>query len=129
MKQIISVIIFTILSYNLSSQNIKQSGAMIVFSETRHEYGEIPQNSDGCCYFYYKNTGTEPLLISEIGTNCGCTVPTWSKKPLLPGKTGKIKVKYNTTLPGEFRKIVCVKSNAVNRNPTILRIHGKVLKK
>ena len=103
--------------------------AKITFLYTEYNYGNIMQNGNGCCFFYYRNTGTAPLLLHSVTTSCGCTVPTWSKKPLLPGKTGKIKVKYNTSLPGEFRKIICVKSNAVNRNPTILRIHGKVLKK
>ena len=101
----------------------------ITFLYTKYDYGEIPQNGNGCCFFYYRNTGTAPLLLHSVTTSCGCTVPTWSKKPLLPGKTGKIMVRYNTSLPGEFRKIVCVKSNAANRNPAILRIHGRVMKK
>ncbi len=102
-------------------------GAMIKFSCETCDYHNIAQVCSGICYFVYTNTGTEPLVLSSVSTSCGCTVPYWSKKPLLPGKSARIKVVYNTSHLGTFRKVISVKSNAANNPSAVLRIKGKVV--
>jgi len=61
----------------------------------------------------------------NVGASCGCTVPDWPKDPILPGKTGVIKVTYNTAIIGVFNKSITVYSNAAN-NPVGLIIKGNV---
>jgi hypothetical protein len=46
--------------------------------------------------FKFKNTGNIPLVISDARADCGCTVPTWTKDPVMPGQEGEIEVKYNS---------------------------------
>ena len=128
MKKHIILFLTAFFAVNITFAQDKSNSPKITFSYLEYNYGNIAQNSDGTCHFYYKNVGTAPLVLNSVTTSCGCTTPEWSKKPLLPGKIGKIKVKYNTSQLGEFRKIICVKSNAVNKNPIILRIQGKVVK-
>ncbi|MCF8302067.1 MAG: DUF1573 domain-containing protein [Bacteroidales bacterium] len=100
----------------------------ITFEKTTHDYGTIHQNDDGTCEFEFTNTGKEPLVLSRVRSSCGCTVPTWPRKPILPGKTEVIEVKYNTHRIGRINKSVTVMSNAKN-SPVVLRIKGKVVPK
>lgn len=90
------------------------------------DYGEIEQGSDPLRIFKFKNTGKEPLIISNARGSCGCTVPTWPKEPIKPGQESEIQVRYDTKRLGPINKTVTITSNA--KTPTkVLRIKGKVL--
>lgn len=99
---------------------------VITFQKDTVDYGTIPHNADGYRAFAFKNTGKEPLMISETHGSCGCTVPTAPKDPIQPGASAEIKVHYATDRVGQFFKTVTVTSNAVN-SPKILVIKGNVL--
>ncbi|MFT6677827.1 MAG: hypothetical protein ACJAZG_000491, partial [Granulosicoccus sp.] len=79
------------------------------------------------CEFLITNDGNEPLIISNAKGSCGCTVPEWSKEPILPGESSIMKVKYDTKRVGPINKSVTVNTNAVNSPTKVLRIKGKVL--
>src|SRR5690242_16730931 len=76
----------------------------MTFETDLHDYGTIKQGADGGCEFKFKNTGKEPLVISNAKGSCGCTVPTWPKEPIMKGQTAVIKVHYDTKRPGPFTK-------------------------
>jgi len=107
---------------NQDSENIPE----IYFENTTHNYGEIKYNSDGTCEFTFKNTGKEPLLLTNVKAACGCTTPTWPKQPIESGKEGTIVVKYNTRIKGAFTKTIRVYSNA-KTNLVTLKITGSVV--
>lgn len=90
--------------------------AVIKFDKTSHNYGKFTEDKPQTCVFKFTNTGNEPLVIHQAFASCGCTVPTFTKEPIAPGKTGEIKVVYNGKgkLPGHFKKTVSVRSNATN---------------
>ena len=90
-----------------------------------HDYGTIPQGGNGMCEFKFTNNGKEPLVITNCQGSCGCTVPECPKEPILPGKNGIIKVKYDTNRPGGIYKTVTVNSNAKSGN-IVLTIKGTV---
>lgn len=98
----------------------------IYFEKTVHDYGELKKDSDGSCEFTFKNTGKEPLILSNVKSSCGCTVPTWPKEPVLPGGSEVIKVVYDTKNVGVISKTVTVTSNA-KTNPVVLNIKGNVI--
>jgi hypothetical protein len=102
--------------------------ADIKFDKMVHDYGDIKQGDNGECVFKFKNTGKEPLIITMCQGSCGCTVPQCPKDPILPGKTGEIKVKYDTNRIGPISKSVSVTSNAKSGNQT-LQIKGNVAAK
>jgi hypothetical protein len=104
------------------------STLIIKFVSTVHDYGTIEQGSDGSCNFVFTSTGQTPLVLSNVRASCGCTVPTWPREPILPGKEGSIKVVYNTNLVGSFNKSISVSSNAKNKE-VILNIKGTVTPK
>ncbi|MDZ7742177.1 MAG: DUF1573 domain-containing protein [Bacteroidota bacterium] len=123
----LSFLLFISISiYAQQGQVIKTDS--IVFEKTVHDYGTITQGADGNCEFTFTNKGQKPLVLSNVRASCGCTVPTWPKKPIAPGKTGVIKVKYNTARMGSFNKSITVSSNAANSRVT-LKITGNVIKK
>lgn len=97
----------------------------IAFDTEVIDYGTIEHNADGNRVFKFKNTGKEPLIITNCTGSCGCTVPTWPKEPIKPGASGEIKVKYDTGRVGAFEKTVTVNSNA-KTNTKILKIKGLI---
>lgn len=103
-----------------------ESGAQISFETTTIDYGTIERNSDRQRIFTFTNTGTQPLLISHAKGSCGCTVPTWPKEAILPGKTGEIKVNYDTNRVGTFRKTVTLTTNTTPAT-VVLTIKGTVV--
>ncbi len=96
-------------------------------NEVSIDYKDIKKGSDGKRVFMFTNTGDKPLIISKVETSCGCTTPEYSKVPVLPGKEGKIVVKYDTHRIGAFQKSITVYSNAVDNERKVLKIRGNVL--
>ena len=91
------------------------------------DYGTVSKDSDsGIRTFEFTNTGNAPLILTNVKSTCGCTIPTFSKDPILPGKTGKIDVKYNMN-PGPIVKTITVESNAVNVENGLVAIKIKGL--
>jgi len=118
----------------LPATNIPQqdtvAAAKIYFEETTIKLGEIYQGDRYERVFTFTNTGNAPLIINDIETACGCTVVKFSKEPVMPNKTGEIKVDYipkKSTL-GFISKSFVITSNAKN-NPEYLYLHGTVIKK
>lgn len=104
------------------------NAADISFSKIVHDYGTIFVGGDGNCEFEFTNTGKEPLILSSVKSSCGCTVPSWPREPILPGKKETIKVKYDTNRIGPINKTITVNSNAKS-NPVVLKITGNIVKK
>jgi hypothetical protein len=103
----------------------KADGPEITFESLEHDYGTITQGANGDCVFKFKNTGNEPLILSDVRKSCGCTTPTWSKEPILPGQNGVINIGYNTNNIGTFSKTITVISNATNSS-VVITIKGTV---
>ncbi|EIJ38926.1 Protein of unknown function (DUF1573) [Galbibacter orientalis DSM 19592] len=100
--------------------------AKIEFKNDVIDYGEITKGSDGVRVFEFTNTGAVPLVISNVRSSCGCTIPKKPKDPIAPGDTGVIEVKYDTNRVGPIRKTITVQSNA--ETPTVaLKIKGTVV--
>ena len=122
MKKFILTLFVVAVGYTATAQN----KAKIEFKTDEIDYGDIAKGSDGLKVFEFTNTGDAPLVISKVNSSCGCTVPSWTKDPVMPGKTGKIEVKYNTNTVGPIRKTITVESNA--ETPMVaLKIKGNVL--
>lgn len=102
------------------------SAQTISFNETTHDYGTIAKGSDGQTFFTVTNTGDKPLIISNVHPSCGCTTPEWSQDPIMPGKSAKIKVGYNTQLVNPFEKLIEVYSNDPKNGRSVIYIKGVV---
>ncbi len=119
MKKILASLAFTLavtaisFAQNATPQSTQNPNApVITFEKTTHDYGTVTKGGDGQCEFKFKNTGIEPLILSNVSSSCGCTVPEWPREPILRGKSASIKVKYDTNRLGPINKNVTVLSNA-----------------
>jgi len=127
-KYIVPVIILVFISITYSHGQTMD--ANISFDQEQHNFGKIEEADGSVTYsFEFTNTGSKPLIISQVRASCGCTSPSWSKEPVLPGKKGFVSATYNPkNRPGPFNKSITVISNATSPNK-ILRILGDVIPK
>ena len=117
----------TFLSNYAQEAVLKDNNLGVLTFETEEiDYGTIKQHANGDRTFMFTNTGRAPIVISNVKTSCGCTVPSYAKTPIMPGETSEIKVHYATNRVGAFKKTITVISNAVEGAKT-LRIKGEVL--
>jgi len=113
MKKIITSVALMALSTTFA---FAQKGPVFQFKEKDiYEFGKVKEGAKVEHVFEFTNVGDQPLQIIKVEATCGCTVPDWQPKtPVLPGKTGTIKVIFNTQgNPGLAYKEVTIKSNAV----------------
>jgi len=128
MKKLInlSLVILLVFSVGCSQNDGENSSAEMTFKDDlTFDFGKIEQNSDGTHTFIFKNTGKDALVITNVKSTCGCTVPTYPSEPVKKGSKGEIHVKYDTKRLGVFNKTVTVYSNAKN-SPIKLHIKGEV---
>ncbi len=117
----------------VNSALFAQSGAKITFKDKDNtiDYGTVSKDTDsGIRKFEFTNTGDAPLIIKDVRSTCGCTVPSKPSGEIMPGKSDVITVKYNMN-PGPIRKTITVESNAVNTEGGMvaLKIKGEVIVK
>jgi hypothetical protein len=127
MKKTVALLIFVF----IGSFGFAQNSPKIEFKakDNTIDYGTTTKSKDnGIRSFEFTNTGDAPLIITNVLSTCGCTVPTKPEAPIMPGKTGKIDIKYNMA-PGPIRKTITVESNAVNfeSGRVALKIKGEVI--
>lgn len=139
MKKILS---FLFVIFGLSLLNAQESvvpnmdpnAPDIKFEAEVLDYGVVDYKANGIREFKFTNTGRTPLTITSVSGECGCTAttidgkPGWPTEPILPGKSGVIKVKYDTEREGRFDKGVTITSNAKFATKKV-RIKGEVKSK
>lgn len=101
--------------------------AEIVFSEYMHDFGQVKEGEKVACVFNFENEGTGDLIIANVTTSCGCTVPKYETKPISPGEKGTLEVVFNTSgYDGVQTKTIQVKSNATTQF-VVLKISTEVI--
>ncbi len=123
MKKLIAIAIFILAGVTAAQA---QKVAKMEFKSETIDYGEIKKGSDGLRVFEVKNIGDAPLVIEDVKSSCGCTVPKKPDAPIMPGETGEIQVKYDTKRVGPIRKTVTVYSNS-DEPVKALKIKGAVI--
>ncbi len=103
--------------------------ALIDFPETTYDFGEIEEGMVAEHEFVFTNSGDQPLIIMAVKASCGCTTPSWTKEPILPGESGHIRASYNSkNRPGGFHKSITINSNTTQPKQ-VLYIKGTAVKK
>jgi len=108
----------------------RNSLSSILFERLEHDYGDIVADADYKTSFVFKNNGTKPLQIYDVKASCGCTVPSWNKKAILPGATDEIEVSFHPKKlqTGSQHKTISVMTNT-EPGITILQIKANVSSK
>lgn len=92
----------------------------ITFDEVEHDFGTIMNGTPVETVFKYTNTGNSPLVVSNIKSSCGCTVPQdWNKEPLAPGESAHFTVKFNGKGANQVTKTVTLTTNTESGTETV----------
>ncbi|TAF66293.1 MAG: DUF1573 domain-containing protein [Cytophagales bacterium] len=107
--------------------NTTTGSPMITFEAKEFNYGDVKKGTIVKHTFKFKNTGNAPLIIQNATASCGCTVPEWSKEPIMPGESGEIKVEFNTDgKSGIQNKEITVYTNMPNEAAVKVQLTGTV---
>ena len=103
----------------------KEKISNIRFNTHEYDFKNLKQNKEASVYFVYENTGPDALKIYNISSRCGCTIPVWSRKELMPNEKDSILVTYDSKELGYFSKDVLIVSNSES-SPDVVYIKGEV---
>ena len=93
---------------------------VMAFEKTSHDFGQIIRGEKASYRFKFKNVGKLPLIISDVPSSCGCTVPEFSKLPVSPGEEGYVLVTFNSQTESGYRsKTVTVVTNGQPRSQVL----------
>ncbi len=127
MNRILGIAILLLFGITLQKTEA-QPLADIQFEKPDHSFGQIKEEAGPASFnFKFTNAGQIPLIIQGVEASCGCTTPEWSQEPILPGKSGFIKVSYHPEQrPGAFNKSITVSAN-IPGTYRVLTISGEVI--
>lgn len=137
MKKIIALIVaFLGINFGIKAQesvipSMDPNAPEMKFETEVIDYGVVEYDANGLREFKFTNVGKSPLTITSVQGECGCTAttidgkPGWPQEPILPGKSGVIKVKYDTKREGRFEKNVTITSNAKYASKKV-KIKGEI---
>lgn len=116
------ILMLAVMMIAIATSAIAQKQAQIKFDKTTWNFGTFPETAIQSCVFTFKNEGDAPLIINQAVASCGCTVPTYTKKPVMPGEKGELKVTYNGKgkFEGHFKKSITVRTNGT---PEVVRLY------
>lgn len=134
MKKLIlsAALVFGVIFFGMSQATVSiaegSPSAMAKFKweQTTHNFGKIAQRKPVSAVFVFTNTGSTPLVISNVKGSCGCTVTQYTKEAIAPGKTGNVKATFNAAAMGAFNKSVRVTANVEGGTETLF-IKGEVI--
>ncbi len=116
----------TSIQANVADSTSQANLGKISFEETAYDFGTVKEGEIVEHVFKFTNTGSAPVILTQVAASCGCTTPDYTKEPILPGKEGEIKVSFDSKgQVGNQQKIVTISSNAEN-NVTTVQIKGTV---
>ena len=131
MKKIMLMMVMLLGALTMTMAQNAPKQAEIKFDKLPHDFGPISATAPvQKCTFTFTNVGDAPLVIIQAVASCGCTVPQYSKKPIMPGEKGSITVTFNSRgqFPSHFKKTVTVRSNG-KIEMTRLYIEGTITDK
>ena len=111
MKRFVCSVIFVMMAVCAWAQSPRP---VMVFDRLTHNFGDVPRKGgDLVKEFRFVNKGDAPLVIKKITKSCSCMSVVYSRKPVMPGESAVIKIKYepHKVEPGIFHKAIQIYSN------------------
>lgn len=118
MKTVFTLAFFLLFTITASAQGAAE---VLEVKEVQFDFGSIPQGKPVYHTFQIINKGGAPLKLDNVQASCGCTTPEWSRDPIAPGATDKIKVGYNAASEGQFEKAVTITYNGNSTKQIIIK--------
>ena len=124
MKKLLFIATAFVVSISAMSQ--QKADDLIKMNTEKYDFGKIKQGVPVTTFFTITNTTDKPVVIENAWASCGCTTPEYSKEPIAPGASAKLKVGYNAASMGTFTKPVYIKLAGIN-DPKQVNIIGEVV--
>ena len=87
-------------------------GPVLKFTKDTIDFGKVKQGKVLTHVFMFTNEGDSTLSIKRVRTSCGCTAVLLKNKEVAPGKTGELKVTFNTRgYANKVSKYIYIDSN------------------
>jgi hypothetical protein len=84
---------------------------VLSLDKKEHDFGTLMNGTPVETVFKYTNTGNSMLVVSNIKSTCGCTVPKDYTKEVAPGETGQFTVNFNGKGNGKVSKSLTITAN------------------
>lgn len=113
------------------AQQKQAESKMTFIDEVSYDFGEVERRGgDLIKVFRFQNDGTAPLIIKKVAKSCSCITASFSRKPIMPGQVGEIRLKYepHKAEVGKFHKVVQIYTNT-SKGVHLLTIQGNSLPK
>ena len=107
-------------------EQIKTGGPKLEFDKTEHDFGTINEGDIVETVFNFTNTGKSELIITSAKGSCGCTVPEYPKEPIMPGESGQILVKFNSSNRTNLQQKQVTLTTNTGTGQEILKIRAQV---
>lgn len=103
----------------LNPSLLKGADKLLEFERTVINLGEMTEDDAPVTVkFAFRNTGTQPVVITKIHTDCGCTAAQTDKLQIQPGEKGSISVTYTPkNHPGTIDANTFVYSSLSDKQP------------
>ena len=117
----------------LASQAQKVTGPTLTWeNKGNHDFGEVMQGNKVEHVYKFTNTGNEPLILTNVQTTCGCTLPkSWPRDPIMPGGTGELVIAFDSSGKpmGKLERTTTVVSNAANADASQIKFSATITEK
>lgn len=80
------------------------------FQQRKHNLGLLKKPWQAEVVYEFRNTGDKLLVVQNVTTDCGCTVAEYTRKPVKPGRKGRIRIRFDGKgiPPGYFHRTITV---------------------
>ena len=114
MKKVLFLLYLILLGGHAKVMAHDEGSAKMVFERISHDFGDVQRKGgDLIAMFRFVNEGDAPLVVKKIHKSCSCTTVNYSRRPVLPGESGEITVKYepHKVEPGKFHRVIQIYTN------------------
>lgn len=106
---VLTLFSFMVFGFVCQAQKLAPADQVIKMEKAQYDLGKIKHNEPVTFYMQFTNISKKPVVVENVTAGCGCTVPDKPVAPIMPGKSGKIKVVYSAVANGKFNKDVTIK--------------------
>lgn len=122
------LVAFLCLSLSLTEANGADLRSIVAIPEKAFEFGSVSEGTLVVHEFEVRNEGSADLQIQRIAPSCGCTAATVTSPVVAPGKSEKIRVKFDTTgFSGSKFKQVHVFTSDKDQSDIIFTLRGTII--
>lgn len=109
-----------------TEKNTTGANPVLKFDKEIYDFGKIKAGDKVSYDYSFVNTGKSPLIITDAVASCGCTIPSWPKKPINPGQKEAIKVIFDSAgKSGLIDKQITITANTAPAQ-TLVHLVGEV---